>query len=295
MSFAALKKNRTKSFEALNSELQKMDRKSGNQHDDRYWKLDVDKAGNGYAIIRFLDTPDGEDLPFVRVIDHGFKGPGGWYIENSRKTLGNDEADPVAEINSELWNTGTEENKNKARAQKRRTGYHANIYIVKDTANPANEGQVKLFKFGPEIYKKVNGAMNPEYEDETAMNPFDFYDGANFKLKARNKEGGFRTYEASGFEAVSQVLPTDAEMKVVYESLHSLSAIVAPDQFKPYAELKTKLYRVLGLTGGQSSTAASADMPTAKADSAPMTQTPAASATDEDGDDLAFFKSLADG
>lgn len=299
MSFANLRKNRTQSFDALNSELQKMDKKGGGK-DDRYWKLDVDKVGNGMAVIRFLPAPDGEDLPFVRVIDHGFQGKGGWYIENSRKTLGNDEPDPVAEMNAELWATGTEENKAKARLSKRRIGYHANIYVVKDPANPANEGKVFLFKFGPEIYKKLSGVMNPEFADETAMNPFDFWEGANFKLKARNKDNGFRTYEPSQFDNPGPLADDDA-MEKIYGEEYSLAEIISPANFKSYAELKAKLNRVQGIPGASAPSAPAESAPTqnfepkfgeSKTPSEPVADAPTADASDGD-DDMEFFKSIS--
>jgi len=181
-SFSALKKARTSSFDKLNSQLQKMN-STGNKGDDRFWKPTVDKAGNGYAVIRFLPAPSGEDMPFVRMWDHGFQGPGGWYIENSLTTLSQD--DPVSEYNSKLWNSGHDEDKETARKQKRRLNYIANIYVVKDSANPSTEGQVYLYKFGKKIFDKLNDAMNPQYDDESPINPFDFWEGADFKLKIR--------------------------------------------------------------------------------------------------------------
>lgn len=308
-SFAALKQSRTSSFDKLNSQLQKLDNNTNNKNDD-YWKLEVDKAGNGYAIIRFLPAPAGEDLPFVRVFDHGFQGPGGWYIENSLTTIGQD--DPVSEYNSQLWNNGTDAGKDEARKQKRRLSYHANIYVVKDPANPGNEGKVFKYKFGKKIFDKLNAAMNPEFEDESPINPFDFWEGANFKLKARNGDGGYRTYEPSSFDAPSVLVDDDAELENIWKSQHSLQEIIDPKNFKSYSELKAKLYKVLGLDGSQHAPTTTAEddepemdfTPKFKERSAPtLSEAPSPSldestfesgSTSSDDDDLDFFKSLAD-
>lgn len=307
-SFAALKKARTSSFDKLNSQLQKLNNANAPSASDNYWKLEVDKAGNGYAIIRFLPAPQGEDLPFVRVFDHGFQGPGGWYIENSLTTIGQD--DPVSEYNSQLWNSGIDANKDIARKQKRRLSYHANIYVVKDPANPQNEGKVFLYKFGKKIFDKLNAAMNPEFEDETPINPFDFWEGANFKLKARNGDGGYRTYEPSSFDEPSALLEDDAELERVWESQKSLNEIVDPKNFKSYDELKAKLYKVLGLDGSQHAPTTKAEDDDVEMDFTPKFQERSAPALDEapsptlseqsfgsasdDDDDLDFFKNLAD-
>jgi len=309
-SFSALKKNRTSSFDKLNDQLQKLNSNTPSR-DDNYWKLEVDKAGNGYAVIRFLPPPQGEDLPFVRVFDHGFQGPGGWYIENSLTTIGQD--DPVSEYNSQLWNNGTDAGKEEARKQKRRLSYHANIYVVKDPANPQNEGKVFLYKFGKKIFDKLNQAMNPEYEDETPLNPFDFWEGANFKLKARNGDGGYRTYEPSSFDSPSALTDpsgnamSDEELEAIWTTQHSLQEIIDPKNFKSYDELKAKLYKVLGLDGGRHAPKTKAEddepamdfTPKFKERSAPaMDEAPSPSGNqdfgDDDDDSLDFFKSLAE-
>lgn len=308
-SFADLKKARSSSFDKLNQQLQKLDNSTPNQNDD-YWKLEVDKAGNGYAVIRFLPSPKGEDLPFVRVFDHGFQGPGGWYIENSLTTIGGQD-DPVSEYNSQLWNNGTDAGKEQARKQKRRLNYHANIYVLKDPANPQNEGKVFKYKFGKKIFDKLNQAMNPEYEDEQPLNPFDFWEGANFKLKARNGDGGYRTYEPSSFDTPSPLTDPsgrelgDEELEKLWASQNSLQEIIDPKNFKPYAELKAKLYKVLGLDGGRHAPTTTAEdddpemdfTPKFKERAAPaMGEAPSPTASfvsDSDDDDLDFFKSLA--
>jgi hypothetical protein len=308
-SFSALKQSRSSSFDKLNQQLQKLDNSTSNNNNEDYWKLEVDKAGNGYAIIRFLPAPQGEDLPFVRVFDHGFQGPGGWYIENSLTTIGQD--DPVSEYNSQLWNSGVDANKEIARKQKRRLSYHANIYVVKDPANPQNEGKVFKYKFGKKIFDKLNAAMNPEFEDETPLNPFDFWEGANFKLKARNGDGGYRTYEPSSFDAPSALLDDDAELEKVWQSQHSLQEIVDPKNFKSYSELKAKLYKVLALDGSHHAPTTTAEDDDTEMDFTPkfkerpapaQSEAPSptydeasfSSSTSDDDDDLDFFKSLAD-
>ena len=247
MSFADLKKqSKLGSLTAkLVKEVEKMNTGSGSS-DDRIWKLDVDKSGNGYAVIRFLPAPNGEDLPFVKLYSHAFQGPGGWYIENSLTTLG--QKDPVSEYNSELWNNGTDAGKELARKQKRKLTYVSNIYVVKDPANPANEGKVFLFKFGKKIFDKLTAAMQPEFEDEEAIDPFDFWQGANFKLKAKNV-AGYRNYDSSEFATPGALLDDDDAMEAVWKKQYSLAELVAADQFKTYDELKKRLDYVLGSKG----------------------------------------------
>ena len=207
MSFANLKKqSKLGSLTAkLVKEVEKMNN-NGTSGDDRLWKLDVDKSGNGYAVIRFLPPPNGEDLPFVKLYSHAFQGTGGWYIENSLTTLG--QKDPVSEFNSQLWNNGTDAGKDAARKQKRKLTYISNIYVVKDPANPENEGKVFLYKYGKKIFDKLTAAMQPEFEDEEAIDPFDFWQGANFKLKAKNV-AGYRNYDSSEFTAQTPLLDDD--------------------------------------------------------------------------------------
>jgi hypothetical protein len=247
MSFADLKKqSKLGNLTAkLVKEVEKMNTSSGSS-DDRVWKLDVDKSGNGYAVIRFLPAPNGEDLPFVKLYSHAFQGPGGWFIENSLTTLG--QKDPVSELNSELWNNGTDAGKELARKQKRKLTYISNIYVVKDPANPENEGKVFLFKYGKKIFDKLTAAMQPEFEDEEAIDPFDFWQGANFKLKAKNV-AGYRNYDSSEFAAAAPLLDDDDAMEAVWKKQYSLAELVAADQFKSYDELKKRLDYVLGTKG----------------------------------------------
>jgi len=247
MSFADLKKqSKLGSLTAkLVKEVEKMNTSSGSS-DDRIWKLDVDKSGNGYAVIRFLPAPNGEDLPFVKLYSHAFQGPGGWYIENSLTTLG--QKDPVSEHNTLLWNNGTDAGKEQARKQKRKLTYVSNIYVVKDPANPENEGKVFLFKYGKKIFDKITEAMQPEFEDEEAIDPFDFWQGANFKLKAKNV-AGYRNYDSSEFAKQSALLDDDDEMEAVWKKQYSLADLVAADQFKSYDDLKKRLDYVLGNKG----------------------------------------------
>jgi len=306
-SFSALKQARTSSFDKLNSQLQKMGSQSSSS-DDNFWKLEVDKAGNGYAILRFLPAPQGEDMPFVRVWDHGFQGPGGWYIENSLTTLGQD--DPVSEYNSQLWNSGIDANKEIARKQKRRLGYIANVYVVKDPANPQNEGKVFNYKFGKKIFDMLNDVMNPQFEDESPINPFDFWEGAEFKLKARNVEG-YRNYDKSEFSAPAPMTDSngnslsDEQLETIWNSQSSLQEFVDPKNFKSYNELKAKLYKVLGLDGSDHAPTRTAEddkpemdfQPKFKQAAAPtMSEAPSPMSNDSDDDDefdLSVFSKLA--
>jgi len=245
-SFKDLKRSRKSVYEKIVSETNKL--QSSNQSggaDTRFWQPEVDKAGNGYAVIRFLPSPKGEDLPWVRLFSHGFQGPGGWYIENSLTTL--NEKDPVGEYNSMLWNRGDEAGKDQARKQKRRLNYISNIYIVKDPTHPENEGKVFLYKYGKKIWDKINDQMNPEFEDEDPINPFDLWEGANLKLKIRNVEG-YRNYDKSEFDKVSALSEEDDELEKIWNSQYSLQEFLDRKNFKTYAELQARLNRVLGAT-----------------------------------------------
>jgi hypothetical protein len=244
MSFESLKKQSKLGSltEKLVKEVEKMSTASGGA-DDRFWKPEMDKTGVGSAVIRFLPAPEGEDLPWVKMYSHAFQGPGGWYIENSLTTLG--QKDPVSEYNRELWNTGSEKDKETVRKQKRKLSYYSNIYVVKDPANPQNEGKVFLFKFGKKIFDKILNAMQPEFEDEEPINPFDFWSGANFRLKIRKVEG-YWNYDKSEFDSSATLLDDDDALEAIWKKEYSLSALVAADQFKSYEDLEKRLKYVLG-------------------------------------------------
>ena len=244
MSFAALKKNSNSSFEKLTRELEKVaSTQQGSSGDDRFWKPEMDKSGNGYAVIRFLPAPEGEDLPWAKVFSHAFQGPGGWYIENSLTTI--NKSDPIGELNRELWNSGRDSDKEIARKQKRKLSYYSNIYVVRDPLHPENEGQVFLYKFGKKIYDKIIGAMQPEFEDETPINPFDFWQGADFKLKIK-KVAGYWNYDSSEFASVSTLGNyEDSQLEEIYSKTHSLTAFTDVSNFKTYEELQKRLNTVL--------------------------------------------------
>ena len=211
--------------------------------DERLWKPEVDKSGNGYAVIRFLPAVEGEDMPWAKVWNHAFQGPTGqWYIENSLTTLGKN--DPVSEMNSAYWNTGIESDKEIARKQKRKLQYFSNIYVVSDTKHPENEGKVFLFRYGKKIFDKVMAAMQPEFEDEKAINPFDFWEGANFKLKIR-KVAGYWNYDSSDFDNASALFDNDEKIEETWKTQYALNEFSAATNFKSYEELKTRLDAVL--------------------------------------------------
>ena len=244
MSFESLKKQSKLGSltEKLVKEVEKMN-SSGSSSDERVWKLDCDKSGNGYAVIRFLPAPDGEDLPFVKVYSHAFQGPGGWLIDNCLTSI--NQKCPVCEHNSGLWNNGTDAGKEVARKQKRKLTYVSNIYVVKDPANPENEGKVFLFKYGKKIFDKITEAMQPEFEDESPIDPFDFWQGANFKLKAKNV-AGYRNYDSSEFASQGALLDDDDALEEIWKKQYSLADFMSPSEFKTYEELKKRLSSVLG-------------------------------------------------
>ena len=296
MSFAAMKKQNS-----LDSLLGAAQKESAPQEkksyvDERLWKPTMDKSGNGYAVIRFLPAPNGEDLPWVKLWNHAFQGPTGqWYIENSLTTLGKN--DPVSEYNSKLWNSGVETDKEIARKQKRKLQYYSNIYVVSDSANPQNEGKVFLYRFGKKIFDKVMEAMQPAFEDETPVNPFDFWEGANFKLKLR-KVDGYWNYDKSEFDAPSALLDGDDEsLEEVFNKQYSLAEFTALSNFKSYDELKTRLDMVLSGTVAANTTVETLmeDEPTATT-SVGTKEEPAPKLSvveDNDDDAMSYFEKLA--
>jgi hypothetical protein len=304
--FATLKKNRSKSLDKLNAQLSQMAQKSySDPNEDSFWKPTRDKAGNGFAIIRFLPAPPNEDMPFVQMWDHGFQGPSGlWYIEKSLTTLKKD--DPVSELNSKLWNSGVEADKEQARKQKRRLKYISNIYVVKDSGNPDHDGKVFLFAYGKKIFDKINDMMIPQFDDEKPVNPFDLWEGANFRLKMRQFEG-YPNYDKSEFDLPAPLFEDDDKLEVVWKQEHSLQEIINPKYFKSYDELKAKLYRVLCLTGETVDAFRSAENEVdedldmsrfAKSSQAPSTKeapSPMETNIDDDDEDLAMFRDLVKG
>ena len=294
--FSQFKRNRN-SLEKLTKAIQDTNQPadSGSKEDTRFWQPEVDKAGNGMAIIRFLPGPsvDGDDaLPWVRSFNHGFQGPGGWYIENSLTTLG--QKDPVSEYNSTLWNSGIEANKEIARKQKRRLTYISNVLIISDPKHPENEGQIKLYKYGKKIFDKINETMNPEFPDEKPTNPFDFWEGANFKLKIRQVEG-YRNYDKSEFESPAPLFDGDDDkLEALWKKEYSLKEFLDPKHFKSYDVLKAKLDKVLGFDGESPISRTKAEDVKLKTydDDVQEIMAKKSPALDED-DELDYFKSLA--
>ena len=300
MSLATLKKENSldKLLGAVQSENAPQEKKS--YVDDRIWKPVMDKTGNGFAIIRFLPAPKGEELPWAKLWSHAFQGPTGqWYIENSLTTIGQN--DPVSEHNSALWNSGVESDKEIARKQKRKLQYYSNIYVVKDSANPENEGKVFLYRYGKKIFDKIMETMQPAFEDESPINPFDFWEGANFKLKLR-KVDGYWNYDKSEFEAPSALFDDDDKLEELWGKEHSLTAFTDNTNFKSYDELKKRLDVVLSgvttvgnvteMTTGESFD----DSPeTLSVVDTPEEPAPTVSVTEEDDDDtMSYFEKLAE-
>jgi|TARA_Y100000294_G_scaffold38066_1_gene33735 hypothetical protein len=291
----ALKKSKS-NFDTLTKQLEKTidqpDKKNKYQ-DDRLWKPELDKSGNGFAIIRFLPAIEGEDMPWQRVWHHAFQGPGGqWYIENSLTTL--NKKDPVSVENTRLWNTGVESDKDIARKRKRKLQYYSNILVVSDPKHPENDGKIFLYKFGKKIFDKITEAMNPAFEDEKATNPFDFWEGANFKLKIR-KVDGFWNYDKSEFEQISKIKTTDDEIDKIWKSQYALKPFVDPTSFKPYDELKEKLNRVL--TGTRSTESVEdIDLPPVSNDVPTSSNRTSVEKEEKSNgsDDLSYFSKLAE-
>jgi len=303
MDIQTLRKMRNSDFGSISNAFEKIanpSTESKGYADDRFWKLEGDKAGNGTATIRFLPRVEGDELPWVRVFSHGFQGPTGkWYIENSLTTLG--EQDPVSELNTTLWNSGSEANKKIAQAQKRRLSYIANVLIVSDPKHPENEGKVMLFKFGKKIFDKIMDKARPTFEDEKPVNVFDFWEGANFKLRMRKKDG-FTNYDESAFQEPSAIGDDDKIVSVA-QAQHKLSEFLDRKNFKSYDELKRKLDEVLSGNGFNAKSAAemSADEPASMEAPEPAKAAPAFTpkasskpAMDEDDDDvMSYFEKIA--
>ena len=275
MSFSNLKSNKSSIFQQLQKQLEKTTQVG--TVDERFWKLSTDKAGNGFAVIRFLPATEGEDMPFVKLYSHAFQGPGGWYIENSLTTLGQN--DPLGEYNRELWNSGDESLKEQVRKQKRKLQYYANVYIVKDAGNPDNEGKVFLFRFGKKIYDKIMEAVNgDELEGREGYNPFDFWTGADFKLRAK-KVAGYPNYDSSEFNPTGVLEDLDdAQLESIWKRQFELQPLIAPDQFKSYEQLKTRLDAVLNLKSSGSTEAPSTRTAEAVVSAKPTFSTPSVSA-----------------
>jgi hypothetical protein len=296
-SISELRKARS-GMDSLMKEVEKLtDKTSSRTTDDRFWQPTVDKAGNGTATIRFLPAPKGEDVPWVQIWSHGFKNEknGQWYIENSLTTIG--KSDPVSDYNTKLWNSGFESDKAIARAQKRKLNYISNIIVVKDPEHPENEGKVFLYKYGQKVFDKIKDAMKPEDQDETPFNPFDLWEGANFKLIIR-KEAGFRNYDKSKFTSQSEVSSDEDELQKIWETEHSLQEFLKPENFKTYDELKARLDKVLNSTGTARSAATEVELedevvapPKQKEKKSKLEQE---EMLDDDDDTASYFSKLAE-
>jgi len=296
MGFNDLKKKSKTSIDQLVKRLEE-DTNKKDYKDDRFWRPELDKSKNGFAVIRFLPPVDGEDIPWVKLYSHAFQGPGGWYIENSLTTL--NQKDPVSEMNSMLWNSGVDSDKDLARVRKRKLNYISNVLVISDPANPQNEGKVFLFKYGSKIFEKIQEAMQPEFKDEDPVDPFNFWTGANFKLKIR-QVGGYVNYDKSEFDSASALFDgNDEKLEKVWKAQHALKTFADPSNFKSYDELKQKLQDILkGDVRGKAPSARTADeiddeefvekAPAIK--SKPQVE----EEIDDETDALEYFKKLAD-
>jgi len=295
--FGQLKKKSQANIDAISKEIEKISKGSESYKDDRFWSPERDKTGNGFAVIRFLPAPQNEDLPWARMFSHGFQGKGGWFIENCPTTLGL--PCPVCEANNELWNSGVESDKDIARQRKRKLSYISNIYVVSDPANKQNEGKVFLYKFGKKIFDKISEKMKPQFEDESPMNPFDFWGGANFKLKIRTVQG-YVNYDKSEFDNASQFLDgNDKELEKIWNMEYSLKEFSSPDQFKGYEELSAKLKQVLSGSNSKVTVADVGESAFEKAFEKPSASSGKAKkesfdSEGEDEDAMSYFEKLVD-
>ena len=304
MSFAALKNNRTDLSKLVQaaSNAGPEDTKKHNVTDERFWIPTRDKAGNGYAVIRFLPGNAEAPTPWVRYWDHFFKGPTGqWYIEKSLTSLG--QVDPLAESNSRLWNEdGSEEAKRTVRERKRNLRYVANVLVISDPSAPSNEGKVMLYKFGKKIFDKIMDSMQPQFPDEVPVNPFDMWQGADFTLKIRKVEG-YPNYDASAFKSTSAISSDDEALEAYYDNQYDLSEWSDTKNYKTYDELKARLAVVLGESSTPARVIESLDQRANTPSFPEQSQSMAASAPDpviktaessmNDDDTMSYFAKLA--
>lgn len=295
MGFNDLKKKSKNGIDDLIKKMEDQTKAKEGYKDDRFWRPEQDKSGNGFAIIRFLPPVDGEDVPWVKVYNHAFQGPGGWYIENSLTTIG--QKDPVGELNNQLWNSGLESDKDLARVRKRKLTYIANVYIVSDPANPQNEGKVFLYKFGTKIFEKVQEAMKPQFADEEPINPFDFWKGANFRIKIR-KVGGYTNYDKSEFDSQAALSDDDVKLEKIWKSQHALQPFLAAENFKSYDELKARMQEVLGgdvrATAPAQKTAEDVADEMVEKKPSLKSKKPVEQDVDDESDALSYFQKLAE-
>ncbi len=293
-SFKNLKQDRNSVMKSLSDEFKKLNEtKAAREDNDNFWTPTVDKAGNGQAVIRFLPPSEGESKPVIRYWDHGFQGPGGWYIEKSLTSIGM--PDPCSELNGKLWNSGNEADKEQVRKQKRKLHFISNIYVVRDPGNPDNEGKVFLFKYGKKIFDKINDMMNPTFEGDDPVNIFDFWEGSNFKLRIRQVDG-YRNYDKSEFDKQAPLNDDDGELESIWKSQHKLETFLDPSNFKSYDELKQRLNKVLGMSEQRKSTPPgknSNNVPWDDEDEVIETKREQTTRQDDEDDDISFFKRLA--
>ena len=296
MGFGDLKKKSKSGMDDLIKKMEDQTKAKEGFKDDRFWRPEQDKSGNGFAIIRFLPTVEGEEVPWAKVYNHAFQGPGGWYIENSLTTIG--QKDPVGELNNQLWNSGLESDKDLARVRKRKLTYISNVYIVSDPANPQNEGKVFLYKYGTKIFEKIQEAMKPEFNDEEPINPFDFWKGANFRIKIR-KVGGFTNYDKSEFDSQSVLFDDDAKLEKIWKSEYALLPFLDASNFKSYDELKARMQEVLGgdvRATAPNSTKTAEDVADEMVEKKPSLKSkkPVEDDVDDESDALSYFQKLAE-
>jgi len=283
-------KNRSSVFDTMTASIKKEVNGEKTYGDDRIWKPKMGQDGTGYAVVRFLPGTDSNKTPWVKIFDHAFQGPSGkWYIENSLTTIG--QKDPISEYNSKLWNSGIESNKDVARKQKRRTSYYANVLVIKDPSDPASEGKVKIFKFGQKIFEKIMTALQPEFADDAALNPFDLFEGANFRIKLKTV-AGYWNYDASDFERPSPLSEDESKLESIFNAQHDIHDLVSPDKFKTYDELTEKMNSVLNDGSTSYDAPVQKAAPQAVAKPAPAAVTAATSSSDDE-DLESYFKSLA--
>ena len=242
-SLSELRKSRSSMLDKITKDLDSGGKR--NEKDDRFWSLSRDKAGTGSAIIRFLPPVNGDEVPWVKVCSYGFQGPSGkWYINESPSSIG--EADPVMEYNAAAYASKDEERIEDAKKRKRRTQFVSNILVVKDPANPENEGKVFLFKYGKKILDMIMSKAKPEFDSEEPIFVWDIDEGCNFKIRIKNV-AGYPNYDSSEWAGISALADSDDEIQAVLDKCHKLAEFLDPARFKSYETLKKEFDRAMGV------------------------------------------------
>ncbi len=250
------------------AEMKKKEEESKSFGDSRFWRFTFDKATmKGSAIIRFLpDRPSDDALPYVNYFSHWFNYHDGSqtlvYNQNCITSIG--KQCPVCTKNRKYWKSPHPEDEKIARDRKRKSHFVSNILVIKDPANPDNEGKVFLWDFGPQLASYYKRAMfGPDKDDEDfdeekdysseLWYPQDFFEGANFLVKSTKKKNSkFLTYTISKWADPSPIFEgldedeMEEKLDEIFKKVTPLDEWMEPDKFPSEDETRKKLACILG-------------------------------------------------